>query len=83
MCGGDLPKENPTNSSVNWLPRMTEKKHDLNNAYFKLGPDQLVTLGEKYDARFAILPNTSSHDFETLYQNDSYKLVRLPTKHQL
>jgi hypothetical protein len=49
----------------------------LRESYTNLRKDEVLRLGEKYKADFAVLPIKSTADFEILYQNRQYKLVRL------
>lgn len=51
----------------------------LNKAYATLGTEQIAALGEKYGARYAVLPKASPAQFETVYENNQYRIVKLPT----
>jgi hypothetical protein len=50
----------------------------LNQAYASLRPEQLTAIGERYRARYAVLPQSSPARFEVLYENQDYRLVKLP-----
>jgi len=52
----------------------------LDQAYAALKPKQLSALGKKYQAGYAVLPKSSGVNFEIVYQNDDYRLVRLPAQ---
>ena len=67
VCGGTLPEAR----GYQTYPRLKE-------AYGSLGSDQLVALAEKYGAGCAVLQASSQVEFETLYQNQDYRLVILP-----
>ena len=49
----------------------------LNQLYADLSKEQLVELGKKYSATFAILPKKSTVQLKTLYENDKYRVVVL------
>ena len=67
MAGGVLPEVRGFRNAVL-----------LNQAFSLLRPKQLVDLGKKYGAQYAVLPRSSTVDFEVIYQNDEYRVVRLP-----
>jgi hypothetical protein len=50
----------------------------LNRAFASLSADQIIALGEKYGARYAIVPAASQVGFEVVYENAGYRLVKLP-----
>lgn len=50
----------------------------LNKAYGELSAEQLLALGRKYGASYAVLPKAAKVPFEVLYENDRLKLVKLP-----
>jgi hypothetical protein len=50
----------------------------LNEAYASLGDAQVSALGEKYGASYAVVPARSPLGFETVYENEGYRVVRLP-----
>jgi hypothetical protein len=49
----------------------------LRKSYGSLTQEQLVALAAKYNASYAVVPSSSQLQFETLYQNDGYRLVRI------
>ncbi len=49
----------------------------LNQAYAGLSNEQLIELGKKYRAAFALLPKKSPAQLEIVYENNAYKVVRL------
>ena len=67
VCGTTLPEA----SGYENYPR-------LRDAYGSLNSDQLTALAEKYGAGCAVLQASSQVDFETLYQNQDYRLVMIP-----
>lgn len=67
LCGGTLPHA-----------RGFPNRPLLNRAYASLKPEQLTALGEKYHARYAVLPQSSPAKFEVVYENQDYRLVKLP-----
>ena len=50
----------------------------LNKAFASLDTDQIVALGEKYGARYAVLPKASPAKLEAVYENDQYRVVKIP-----
>jgi hypothetical protein len=50
----------------------------LNAAYARLRADQLVSLGRKYRAGYAVVPRGSAAELEVVHQNGGYRLVKLP-----
>ncbi|HWQ35556.1 MAG TPA: DUF6798 domain-containing protein [Blastocatellia bacterium] len=69
LTGGHLPGE-----------RGLKNRGPLNNAYAALSAQQLIALGAKYHAGYAVLPKSSAVGFETLSENEGYRLVKLPEK---
>jgi hypothetical protein len=67
LAGGRLPDG-----------RGFDNRQLFNKAYAKLSPAQLVEIGKKYGAEYAVLPKSAKPDFEIMYQNDGYRLVKLP-----
>jgi Domain of unknown function (DUF6798) len=49
----------------------------LNQAYSRLRSEQLVALGKKYGAGYAVLPQSSMATLDVVYRNSEYRLVRL------
>jgi hypothetical protein len=49
----------------------------LNQAYAGLSKEQLIELGKKYIATFAVISKKSPAQLETIYENTAYKVVRL------
>jgi hypothetical protein len=66
LSGGQLPTE-----------RGLKNRKPLNRAFATLSAEQLRALGEKYHARYAVLPKGSGVELDTLYKNEGYRLVRL------
>lgn len=66
LSGGALPKE-----------RGFDNRKPLDRAYGKLSEEQLRALSVKYNADYAVLPQTSNTKFDVLYQNDDYRVVKL------
>jgi hypothetical protein len=64
VCGGTLPDA----GGYQTYPK-------LKVAYGLLGSDQLVALADKYRAGYAVLQASSQVRFETLYENQDYRLV--------
>jgi hypothetical protein len=69
LTGGHLPGEGGL-----------KNRRPLNNAYAALSAQQLISLGAKYHAGYAVLPKSSAVGFETLSENEGYRLVKLPEK---
>jgi hypothetical protein len=67
LAGGSLPRG-----------RGFENVKLLNDAFATLEPASLIAIGEKYHASYAVLPASSTVDFEVLHRNEQYELVRLP-----
>lgn len=67
LSGGRLPTE-----------RGLKNRRPLNKSYGELSREQLIALGKKYGARYAVLPKESKADFEVLHQNEAYRLVHIP-----
>jgi len=57
-----------------------DNRQSLNRAYGALSAEQLVQVGKKYGAEYAVLPKSSMADFEVVHRNDGYKLVKLPIR---
>lgn len=55
-----------------------ENRQSLNKAYTGLSAEQLIEIGKKYGAEYAVLPKASKADFEVVYQNNGYRLTQLP-----
>lgn len=53
-------------------------RQPLNDAYAALTAQQLVEIGKKYDAEYAVLPQASAAQFEVLYANKGFRLVKIP-----
>jgi len=66
LSGGVLPHER---GFANILP--------LDQAYAALTSSQLLVLRQKYQADYAVLPQSSRAQFPVLFQNADYRLVRL------
>jgi hypothetical protein len=66
VCGGTLPSA-----------RGFDNYPLLRKAYGSLTYDQLSALAAKYGAGYAVVPTSSQLKFETLYQNDGYRLVSI------
>lgn len=69
LAGGSLPDG-----------RGFENIELLNKAFAALPPASLIAIGERYHAKYAVLPASSAVDFEVLHRNEQYRLVRLPSK---
>ncbi|MGH9766382.1 MAG: DUF6798 domain-containing protein [Blastocatellia bacterium] len=67
LAGGTLPDG-----------RGAENRQLFNKAYAGLSAEQLVEVGKKYNAEYAVLPRSSKADFEVIHKNDGYRLVKLP-----
>lgn len=67
LSGGRLPDERGFNNEPG-----------LNQAFMSLDDRQIKALGEKYRAGYAVVSVSSPVSFETIYQNDGYRVVRLP-----
>ncbi len=66
LSGGELP-----------TGRGFENRRPLDKAFAKLTTEQLLTLGQKYNARYAVLHKDSKAQFEIVYQNKDYRVVKL------
>ncbi|MGE0882831.1 MAG: DUF6798 domain-containing protein [Blastocatellales bacterium] len=66
LSGGELPNG-----------RGFENRRLLDKAFNKLTEEQLLALSRKYNAGYAILDKDSKAQFETVYQNKSYRVVKL------
>jgi hypothetical protein len=49
----------------------------LNKAYASLNQEQMVLLRDKYQADYAVLPKSSSLNFEIVFENNGYKIFKL------
>lgn len=67
LAGGVLPNG-----------RGFENRQLFNKAYAALSAEQLIEVGEKYGAEYAVLHRSSKVDFEVIHNNDGYRLVKLP-----
>jgi hypothetical protein len=67
LAGGVLPNG-----------RGFENRQILNRAYSALSAEQLIKVGKKYNAQYAVLPGASKAEFEIIHQNEGFRLVRLP-----
>jgi hypothetical protein len=66
LAGGNLPNEKGfANVPI------------LNQAYASLNRQQMLNLVDKYHIDYALLPKSSQVDFEIVFENDTYKIVRL------
>jgi len=66
LAGGELP-----------AGRGFENRRLLDKAFAKLTNEQLLALGAKYNAAYAVLPKDSKASFEAVYQNKDYRVARL------
>ncbi|MDX2042897.1 MAG: DUF6798 domain-containing protein [Acidobacteriota bacterium] len=66
LSGGELP-----------TGRGFENRRPLDKAFAKLTNEQLLALSQKYNARYAVLHKDSKAQFEAVYQNKDYRVVRL------
>ncbi len=66
LAGGKLPEG-----------RGFENRQLLNRAYAALSAEQLVEVGKKYNAKYAVLPRTSKAELEVVHQNEGYWLVKM------
>lgn len=69
LAGGALPNG-----------RGAENRQLFNQAYAALNAAQLIEIGKKYGAEYAVLPKSSKADFDVIHQNDGYRLVKLPIR---
>lgn len=67
LSGGELP-----------AGRGLAIRKPLNAAYAALTAQQLIEAGKKYRAEYAVLPQSSTAQFEMLYENKDFRLVKLP-----
>jgi len=49
----------------------------LNQAYASLSTEQLLEIGKKYGAKYALIPQKSAAQLEVIYENDSFRVVLL------
>lgn len=66
FAGGELPNA-----------RGSEVRRAIDRAYAELTAEQILALGAKYGAEYAVLPRTSSAELPVIYRNREYRLVRL------
>ncbi len=66
LAGGELPNGHGF-----------ENRKLLDQAFEKLTEEQLLALSRKYNAAYAILDKDSKAQFEVVYQNKSYRVVKL------
>ncbi|MBL8187935.1 MAG: hypothetical protein JNK38_08005 [Acidobacteria bacterium] len=66
LSGGELP-----------TGRGFENRRPLDRAFAKLTREQLLALSQKYNARYAVLHKDSKAQFEVVYQNKDYRVVKL------
>jgi hypothetical protein len=69
LAGGTLPRG-----------RGFENRQLFNQAYAALSAEQLIEVGKKYGAEYAVLPKASKAGFEVIFKNDGYRLVKLPIR---
>jgi hypothetical protein len=66
LSGGELP-----------TGRGFENRRPLDRAFAKLTNEQLLALKLKYNAGYAVLPKDSKAQFDVIYQNKEYRVVKL------
>lgn len=66
LAGGELPNG-----------RGFENRKLLDKAFGKLTNEQMLMLSRKYNAAYAVLDKDSKAQFEVVYQNKSYRVVKL------
>lgn len=66
LSGGELPAR-----------RGFDNRRPLDKAFAKLTNEQLLALRQKYNAGYAVLPKDSKVQFEVVYQNKDYRVVKL------
>lgn len=66
LSGGELP-----------TGRGFDNRRPLDKAFAKLTKEQLLALGAKYNAGYAVLHKDSKAQFEVIYQNKDYRIVKL------
>jgi Domain of unknown function (DUF6798) len=66
LAGGTLPKG-----------RGYDNRQLFNRAYNALSEVELIEIGKRYGAGYAVLPKASQANFEVIHQNEGYRLVRL------
>lgn len=66
LAGGELP-----------AGRGFENRRPLDKAFAKLTNEQLLALSQKYNAGYAVLYRDSKAQFEIVYQNKDYRVVKL------
>ena len=66
LSGGELP-----------TGRGFDNRRPLDKAFAKLTNEQLLALSQKYNAGYAVLYRDSKAQFEVIYQNKDYRVVKL------
>ncbi len=66
LAGGELP-----------TGRGFENRRPLDRAFARLTNEQLLALSQKYNAAYAVLHKDSKAQFEVVYQNKDYRVVKL------
>lgn len=66
LSGGELP-----------TGRGFDNRRPLDRAFAKLTNEQLLVLSQKYNAGYAVLYRDSKAQFEVIYQNKDYRVVKL------
>lgn len=66
FCGGKLPEG-----------QGLENRRLIDRAFARLSASQLLALGQKYNANYAVLPQSSPAILRVLHQNEDYRLVEL------
>jgi hypothetical protein len=69
LGGGELPRGHGV-----------ENRRLLNDVFSRFSAEQLIALGEKYHAGYALLPKASQAELEVLYRNNQYRVVKIPIK---
>ncbi len=67
VTGNKLPRE-----------RGLDNREPLNKAYAALDAEQFIALANKYRAAFAVVPKSAKLSFATVYENERFKLLKLP-----
>ncbi|MFN0109007.1 MAG: DUF6798 domain-containing protein [Blastocatellia bacterium] len=66
LAGGELP-----------TGRGFDNRRPLDRAFAKLTNEQLLALSQKYNAGYAVLAKDSKAQFQVIYQNKDYRVVKL------
>ncbi|HYE76323.1 MAG TPA: DUF6798 domain-containing protein, partial [Blastocatellia bacterium] len=69
LSGGNLPHE-----------KGLANRRPLDRAFSSLNEEQLIALGNKYHAAYAVLPRASKVQFEVLFENKDFRVVRIRDK---